>query len=47
MKWKLLLVTLLASLVLPTTAGAVDFNISDMENKRAVGTGWHGGPGAF
>lgn len=31
MKWKLLLVTLLAILVLPTTAGAVDFSISDVK----------------
>ncbi|PIC70021.1 hypothetical protein CSV77_11100 [Sporosarcina sp. P16b] len=31
MKWKLLLVTLLAFLVLPTTVGAVDFSISDVK----------------
>ena len=31
MKWKLLLVALLAFLVLPTTAGAVDFSISDVK----------------
>lgn len=31
MKWKLLLVTLLAFLVLPLTAGAVDFSISDVK----------------
>ncbi|PID01654.1 MULTISPECIES: DUF2207 domain-containing protein [unclassified Sporosarcina] len=38
MKWKLLLVTLLAFLVLPTTVGAVDFSISDVKIKAQLET---------
>lgn len=37
MRWKLLLVAVLAFLVLPTPAGAVDFTISDVEIRAQLG----------